>query len=92
MLRDMRPRSLLEIAGIVPHPPSLADSVLILIDHQMEYRVGNLPLEGIEKAILETETSSMLIRAAPGGRMPSGAGSPNQEVVARSPPWLFMAW
>jgi nicotinamidase-related amidase len=43
----------LEIAGVVRRPPSLGESVLVVIDHQMEYRTGSLPLEGIENAIEE---------------------------------------
>ena len=60
----MESRTLLEIAGVVRHPPSLTESVLILIDHQMEYRVGNLRLDGIEEAIQENVKLLDAVRAA----------------------------
>ncbi|PWS36266.1 cysteine hydrolase [Falsiroseomonas bella] len=45
------PKTLLQMAGadLAPHP--LADSVLLLIDAQGEYRTGRLPLDGIEPSL-----------------------------------------
>jgi len=45
------PRTLLEMAGADLAPPRLAESVLLLIDAQGEYRTGRLPLEGIEPSL-----------------------------------------
>ena len=43
----MRPKSLLELAGVTPTPPRLADSVVVVIDAQREYVDGTfLPLCG----------------------------------------------
>jgi nicotinamidase-related amidase len=60
----MPPRSLLEIAGVVRRPPSFDESVLVIIDHQMEYRRGNLPLHEIEDAIGENRTILGAMRRA----------------------------
>lgn len=46
-------RTLLQIAGAALHPSPLDRSALIVIDPQLEYVDGVLPLEGIEEAILE---------------------------------------
>jgi nicotinamidase-related amidase len=45
------PKTLLQLAGADPAPPRLADSVLLLIDAQGEYRDGKLPLEGIDPSL-----------------------------------------
>lgn len=60
----MRPRTLLEIGGVVRRPPSLGQSILVVIDHQLEYRTGNLRLHGIEEAIAENAKLLVAMRAA----------------------------
>ncbi len=45
------PKTLLALAGADLAPPRLADSVLLVIDAQGEYRTGRLPLEGIEPSL-----------------------------------------
>lgn len=45
------PRTLLQMAGADLAPPPLAESVLLVIDAQGEYRDGRLPLEGIEPSL-----------------------------------------
>jgi len=47
------PKTLLQIAGARQHASPLDQSALILIDHQMEYVTGALPLDGIDKAVAE---------------------------------------
>ncbi len=47
------PKILLQIAGASLHASPLKSSALILIDHQMEYVTGALPLAGIGAAIAE---------------------------------------
>lgn len=47
------PKTLLQIAGASVTPSPLDRSALILIDHQLEYVTGALPLCGIEAAIAE---------------------------------------
>jgi nicotinamidase-related amidase len=47
------PRTLLEMAGVTPVVPRLADLALVLIDFQMEYVDGRLPLPGAVFAIGE---------------------------------------
>jgi len=44
-------KTLLEMAGADRTPPRLAESVLLLIDAQGEYRTGRLPLDGIEPSL-----------------------------------------
>ncbi|MGO4574152.1 cysteine hydrolase family protein [Microvirga sp. 2TAF3] len=59
-----RPRSLLEIAGASSIPSSLADSALMLIDHQREYLPsGGLPLAGVEVAVEEIKQLLALARS-----------------------------
>ena len=48
-----KPQTLLEMAGAGSAPPALSDSTLVLIDCQMEYVSGGLPLSGIEAALGE---------------------------------------
>lgn len=57
------PKSLLQIAGAPAVPGPLAASALILIDPQMEYLTGGLPLAGIAGAIAEARTLLALARA-----------------------------
>jgi len=45
------PKTLLQLAGADLAPPRLADSVLLVIDAQGEYREGKLPLEGISPSL-----------------------------------------
>ena len=46
----IQPRSLLQIAGAPLHPSPPEDSVLLLIDAQLEYVDGAVPLNGIDAA------------------------------------------
>lgn len=62
-----RPRTLLQIAGAPLHQSPLAASALILIDHQMEYVTGDLPLTGVGAAV--DEMCGLLVMAR-GHRMP----------------------
>jgi len=56
--------TLLDIAGVVRRPPSFRDSILLIIDHQLEYRIGGLVLAGIEDAIRENRRLLEMARAA----------------------------
>ena len=56
------PRTLLQIAGAPLHPSPLDRSALVLIDHQLEYVRGVVPLSGIREAILEIERLIALAR------------------------------
>lgn len=47
------PKSLLQIAGAPLNPSPLNASVLVIIDAQLEYVKGSLPLQGIDAAIRE---------------------------------------
>ena len=73
----MPTRTLLDIAGVVRRPPVLREAVLILIDHQLEYRVGGLVLAGIEEAIEENRRLLGMARAA---------GAPVIHIVQRARP------
>jgi nicotinamidase-related amidase len=73
----MHTRTLLDIAGVVRRPPALREAVLILIDHQLEYRIGELVLTGIEAAIGENRQLLEMARAA---------GTPVIHVVQRARP------
>jgi nicotinamidase-related amidase len=57
----MPPKTLLELAGVVAIPSSLADSAVIVIDAQREYVDGKLPLNGVAPALAEIAT--LLARA-----------------------------
>jgi nicotinamidase-related amidase len=59
------PRTLLEMAGADLAPPRLAESVLVVIDAQGEYRTGRLPLDGIEPSL--AALSALLGRARAAG-------------------------
>jgi nicotinamidase-related amidase len=59
------PRTLLEMAGADLAPPRLAESVLVVIDAQGEYRTGRLPLDGIEPSL--AVLSGLLGRARAAG-------------------------
>jgi nicotinamidase-related amidase len=47
------PKSLLQIAGVPLTPSPLNASVLVIIDAQLEYVKGSLPLQGVDAAIRE---------------------------------------
>ena len=47
------PKTLLQIAGAPLHPSPLERSALVLIDHQLEYVTGVVPLKGINAAVEE---------------------------------------
>lgn len=47
------PKTLFELAGATLAPHRLADSAVLMIDAQMEYVTGRLPLAGIEAALGE---------------------------------------
>lgn len=47
------PKTLLQMAGASLAPSALDRSALILIDHQLEYVTGAIPLSGIEAAVAE---------------------------------------
>jgi nicotinamidase-related amidase len=49
----MRPKTLLEIAGVPVAPPRLSDAVVVVVDAQREYVDGALPLSGIGAALEE---------------------------------------
>lgn len=56
------PRTLLDIAGAPTHPSPRDASTLVIIDAQMEYVTGKLPLDGIAAAIAETRRLLALAR------------------------------
>jgi nicotinamidase-related amidase len=58
------PKSLLQIAGAPLHPSALEKSALIIIDAQLEYVTGNLPLAGVDAAIRELTLLLSLARHA----------------------------
>lgn len=47
------PMSLLQLAGAPLHPSPLDKAALVVIDHQMEYVTGNVPVAGIAAARAE---------------------------------------
>lgn len=61
------PKRLLEIAGAPLHPSPLHRSALLLIDAQLEYVTGGVPLEGIDAAVVQT---AELLRTAREHRVP----------------------
>ena len=48
-----RPKTLLELSGLNPAPQALGTSAVLMIDAQLEYVTGNVPLVGIEDALAE---------------------------------------
>ena len=72
-----QPRTLLEMAGAARPPAKIADSTLVLIDAQMEYVSGRLPLVGVEAAL---EECRRLVQAA------RRAGAPVVHVVHHGAP------
>ena len=82
------PRSLLAMAGAPLDPSPLDRAALVVIDHQKEYTLGKLPLEGMDSAVAELGALLALARrsgvpvfhivhhAKPGGLFdPEGPGS-----------------
>lgn len=57
----MKPKTLLEMAGVTPVPPPLSQATVVVIDAQREYVDGKLPLSGVEPAL--TEIGKLLARA-----------------------------
>ena len=55
------PRTLLDMAGVPNRPHRLAEAAVVMIDAQMEYVNGRLPLTGIEPAL---EVGARLLAAA----------------------------
>jgi nicotinamidase-related amidase len=51
----MPPKTLLEMAGILPMPSRLSDAVIVVIDAQREYVNGALPLPQVRPALDEIE-------------------------------------
>jgi len=59
-----QPKTLLEMAGADITPNALSDSALILIDCQMEYVTGGVPLPGVDAALAEAGRVLARARAA----------------------------
>ena len=55
------PKTLLDMAGVANRPHRLAEAAVVMIDAQMEYVNGRLPLTGIEPAL---EVGAELLAAA----------------------------
>jgi nicotinamidase-related amidase len=49
----MRPKTLLEMAGVTPAPAPLSEATVVVIDAQREYVDGKLPLVGVGPALAE---------------------------------------
>lgn len=56
------PKTLLQIAGAPLHPSALNKSALVIIDAQLEYTKGGLPLDGVDSAIVEASKLLTLAR------------------------------
>ena len=56
------PKSLLQIAGAPLTPSPLDKSALVIIDAQLEYTRGCLPLDGVDSAIVEASKLLKLAR------------------------------
>lgn len=91
------PRTLLQIAGAPLHPSALEKSALVIIDAQLEYVTGNLPLAGVDAAVAETASLLALARAngvpvfhivqhAPAGRPLFAEDSPTSAIVPQLAP------
>ncbi len=61
------PKTLFELSGATLAPHRLADSAVLMIDAQMEYVTGRLPLHGIDAALIE---AAALLAAARGAGRP----------------------
>lgn len=91
------PKSLLQIAGAPLHPSALDKSALVIIDAQVEYTKGSLPLAGVDAAIAEASKLLELARHAgvpvfhivqhaPAGRPLFAEDSPNAAIVPQLNP------
>jgi len=49
----MKPKTMLEMAGLTPVPPPLSNSTIVVIDAQREYVDGKLPLHQVQPALEE---------------------------------------
>jgi nicotinamidase-related amidase len=91
----MRPKTLLEMAGVTPAPSRLGDAAVVVIDAQREYVDGLVPLSGVGAALGEIAKLLERARAAkspvihvkhrgrPGGAFdPGGIGSQIASQVA----------
>ncbi len=58
------PKTLLDMAGVPNRPHRLAEAAVVMIDAQMEYVNGRLPLTGIEPALEEGARLLAAARAA----------------------------
>ncbi len=47
------PRTILELSGATPKPHALSSSTVVMIDAQLEYVTGQMPLAGVEAALEE---------------------------------------
>lgn len=79
----MRPKTLLEMAGVTPTPSALTAAAVVIIDAQREYVDGKVPLPGVAPAL--SEIHRLLERARTAGApvihirhrgRPSGAFDP----------------
>ncbi|MEM8813481.1 MAG: cysteine hydrolase family protein [Pseudomonadota bacterium] len=59
------PKSLFQMAGADPKPPSLSEAALVVIDAQNEYVTGALPLSGVNEAA--AQLSALIGRARSAG-------------------------
>lgn len=86
------PKSLLQIAGAPLHPSPLDKAALVIIDAQLEYVSGKLPLAGVDGAMLEAAKLLTLARKsgvpvfhivqhAPAGRPLFAEDSPSAAIV-----------
>ena len=57
----MRPKTLLQLAGVTPAPSRLADAAIVVIDAQNEYTDGPLALPGVDRAV--DEIAGLIARA-----------------------------
>ena len=92
----MRPKTLLEMAGVTPAASRLADAAVVIVDAQREYVDGLVPLPGVERALQEIarllevarQTGSPIIHIKHRGRAggafdPGGTGF---EIASRAAP------
>lgn len=91
------PKTLLQIAGAPAHPSPLAKAALVIIDAQLEYVTGGLPLSGVAAAVDEAERLLALARRnavpvfhivqhAPAGRPLFAEDSPTAAIVPQLTP------
>jgi nicotinamidase-related amidase len=93
---SVRPKTLLEMAGVTPQPSRLEDAAVVVIDAQREYVDGLVPLAGVQAALGEigrllaaarqrgTPVIHVKHRGRPGGAFdPGGTGS---QIAAEAAP------